>query len=323
MAEADPSRCAEGARRAHIDPIGTAPRFEGVLLVEWPLPWPSDIDDIAELADVRALLRERRGDGAGLRLQLISGLRPVTPTDDRRVIAYTRRPGAFGGFQRYAAHSRLDGLADACASLIDASEAAARRPPVQDEKASVVQDLLICTHGQRDVCCGSMGMRLHQVAEQRYGERFAVWRTSHLGGHRFAPTAMTLPDGQCWAYLDEDLLDRVVTRTGELEPLRLHYRGRAGVHAPAVQAVEREAFLSRGWDWLDARWDGSFAADTEAPVLVHLAHHGADGERGAYTAEVSWDEQVELARCRLQPGPGTTDRPPIVRRLRSVSAPGS
>ena len=37
-----------------------------------------------------------------------------------------------------------------------------------------------------------------------------LWRTSHTGGHRFAPTAIALPSASLWAWADAALLAQVV-----------------------------------------------------------------------------------------------------------------
>ena len=51
-----------------------------------------------------------------------------------------------------------------------------------------VTDVLVCTHGTRDTCCGSLGTRLWRDLDAGGA---TVRRTSHTGGHRFAPTAVT------------------------------------------------------------------------------------------------------------------------------------
>ena len=43
-------RCAPWTKAQGVDPIGSAGRFDALLLVEWPLPWPSDVSDIPALA---------------------------------------------------------------------------------------------------------------------------------------------------------------------------------------------------------------------------------------------------------------------------------
>jgi hypothetical protein len=52
---------------------------------------------------------------------------------------------------------------------------------------------LVCTNGKRDRCCAKFGMVLYQALANVAGT--AVWQTTHLGGHRFAPTLVTFPAG--------------------------------------------------------------------------------------------------------------------------------
>jgi hypothetical protein len=106
--------------------------------------------------------------------------------------------------------------------------------------------VLVCSHGKRDVCCGSLGTVLARGVSI---DGVRVWRTSHLGGHRFAPTAVVLPEGTAWAFLDADRLRRIVERDGP--PPVDCYRGCSGLTSPAGQAVERLALAEAGWAVLD------------------------------------------------------------------------
>lgn len=54
---------------------------------------------------------------------------------------------------------------------------------------------LICTNGKRDICCALEGRKLINEFEAR-GE--VAWESTHLGGHRFAPMRLTLPDGRLY-----------------------------------------------------------------------------------------------------------------------------
>jgi len=110
------------------------------------------------------------------------------------------------------------------------------------------REVLVCGHGTRDVCCGSMGTALGNEVAGTLGD-VRLWRTSHTGGHRFAPTAVILPEGTVWAYLDAASLRRVVRREGA-PPVEL-YRGCTGLPSPAAQAVERVALAAVGWPLLD------------------------------------------------------------------------
>lgn len=54
--------------------------------------------------------------------------------------------------------------------------------------------LLVCGNGRRDPCCGHLGRRM---AEQLWAgpDSDRILSCTHLGGHRFAPTALLLPAG--------------------------------------------------------------------------------------------------------------------------------
>lgn len=112
-----------------------------------------------------------------------------------------------------------------------------------------VTDLLVCTHGTRDRCCGSMGMSLFLSVSTRSGLR--IRRTSHTGGHRFAPTAVLLPEGTAWAWLDDAVLAAVLDRSREPVELVDHYRGSTGMPDPWTQVAEAAVFAEVGWSWLD------------------------------------------------------------------------
>ena len=53
--------------------------------------------------------------------------------------------------------------------------------------------ILVCTHGSRDRCCGTLGGAIYAKAHKKAPDQ--VWQASHLGGHRFAPTLPVLPQG--------------------------------------------------------------------------------------------------------------------------------
>ena len=85
---------------------------------------------------------------------------------------------------------------------------------------------LVCTNGRRDVCCGLAGRELARALAPELGDR--LWETSHVGGHRFAPNLVCLPEGLVYARLDADAARRVVLE---------HFRGRTSLE-PAAQAAD-------------------------------------------------------------------------------------
>lgn len=229
--------CAAWAKEAMVDPIGTAGSAAGFLLVEWPRPWPRDAADVPELAGLGPGLRSDR-----IRLQLVEPAdRPASRHHLRLVL---HRHPDHGWFDGYRANETTADAAD----VVAAAERLLRGEgtPVGDRA-----DVLICSHGTRDTCCGSLGTRLALDLRDTLPASFRLWRTSHLGGHRFAPTMVVLPDGTSWAHVTADDVRNILERRGPLDGLLRRYRGSTVLSTPEIQALERAAFAAGGWSWLD------------------------------------------------------------------------
>jgi hypothetical protein len=111
--------------------------------------------------------------------------------------------------------------------------------------------LLVCTNSRRDVCCALEGRPVAEslAADPAYSSR--VLEVSHLGGHRFAATALLLPSGHAFGRLDpasaREVLDSALR--GELAPIA-HHRGRTSLPQPA-QAAETAVRRATGVSGLD------------------------------------------------------------------------
>jgi hypothetical protein len=271
-------RCSSYSRAAGLDPIGSVGAYDGYLLVEWPLPWPSDIAVLPELGAITGWLK-----GSRIRLQALvptggSGLR----------IIYYRAGDPDNGRARYV---MTETTAEAPSIVEAARDLVAGVPSAPDPSAP--GDVLICTHGRRDRCCGSLGTGLAlDVGSSVHGSR-RVWRTSHTGGHRFAPTAIVFPEATAWAFLDAPLLRRIVERCGSIEVLLPHYRGYAGLPSPEVQALERSVLAEVGWSLFDLSRSGA-ALDGDG---VRLNVEQPDGSTVAWEAEVRVRRRVPVPVC--------------------------
>lgn len=93
----------------------------------------------------------------------------------------------------------------------------------------------VCTNGRRDVCCARFGLPVYRALRERVGER--AWQVSHVGGHRFAPNVLVLPDAALYGRVDLVDVPRwlALVETGELAAAWL--RGRPELPKPA-QAAE-------------------------------------------------------------------------------------
>lgn len=257
--------------RFGIDPIGTAGHYRHFVLVEWRLPWPRDIFDDEALDRVKiAVDRAAERDEPTRVLALVPGTGGGTPSGVARIIRYTHNGSIY---VRSEALVELDDLVDQVVAVIDGAD------PSPEHDPGDVRDLLICTHGKRDSRCGSKGLRLFTTIAARWpGVR--VWRISHTGGHRFAPTGISFPEGWFWGNLDPEMLDGVINRDGRPAELAHHLRGNAAL-ASSAQLLDRDGFVDEGWSWVSRKRSASVEVDgDQAKVSLTVGRGGKRDRRG-------------------------------------------
>ncbi|WP_298251727.1 sucrase ferredoxin [uncultured Arthrobacter sp.] len=184
------------AARERADPIaGTAPRGLVWILIEYRGGWPPNGFDGLDLEP-------------GTKARVFSAAQA-----QRARILLMRRPGrrTHGGPGRWAvlrhdsagAYRQQWGTWDRDEDLAGIAGALERpgelgHPPV----------VLVCTHGQHDVCCSVRGRPVARALGERWPE--LVWECAHVGGDRFAATVVVAPDGVYYGNLDEEAAVGVV-----------------------------------------------------------------------------------------------------------------
>lgn len=257
------------------DPIGTAGTYDGFVVVEYPLPWPRDVGQMPELVRLSDLAK-----GTRLRLQV------VVPQAHAGVVVYMRSRRDSSGFRSFDRY-QFAGVADAELFLCSATATSL-------ESQDAARDVLVCSHGRRDICCGSTGTALvNALTRSALPDGVVVWRTSHTGGHRFAPTFVVLPEGTMWGFADVDLIRRVLNRDGEISEVLDKYRGCVGLPTARVQALEREVLRREGWRVLDGHRRGR---DDGGPA-VELDVVATDGAVVTWTAVVEPSHSVLVPEC--------------------------
>lgn len=276
-------RCSTWTRSNDVDPIGTAGSYSGFLLVDWPLPWPRDVSEIADLGRVASEAKSR-----GVRVQAV-----VPQGESALRVALYRWDEGLGRFRGTEAPAGSD-PAGVAVDLLAGEEPAGWAPVHGTE-------VLVCGHGRRDRCCGSLGTSLavELIAAGGIGEggRAGIRRTSHTGGHRFAPTAIVLPEGTVWGYLDEASLSAVVSRHVPFVEVAPFYRGCSGLGSPAVQALERVVLEEMGWSLLDQPRLGEDLGDGRTSLETTDRH----GRVRRWTARVVTKRVLPVPQCGLQP----------------------
>jgi hypothetical protein len=305
-------RCAPFHLATGADPVGSAGRYDAFLCVEVPLPWGRDISEHEPFASLGAGGSVVGADGRSWRPQ---GLVPGEETSGGvRVVAY-EQPSTRGPSQSYQRREWSVPDADVaalCSALVSGDEGAQAR--FDDRSVAVaadVVDLLVCTHGRRDVCCGGSGTVLHdEVAERLAGDAgVRVFRVSHTGGHRFAPTALTFPDGYAWAHLDADVATSLVQRRGAVDAAMQRCRGLASASSVAAQVADRELFARLGWTWVDAARSFRATEPTGASQRsdVRVDALWPDGSALAAIVQVEMDREIPQPTCGdLEGGPAPT-----------------
>jgi hypothetical protein len=222
--------CSTVARRLGESLAGTAPaRTTRWLLVEHPGPWPLDPVDVAA-GEAGAVLR--RAEAAGIRVQLIR-----RPAHRRRTSPHQVYAACTSGPVPWLEGRELVSLEELAALDVDAL-AAGRSPGLGAPVDGPVY--LVCTHGRRDACCAEFG---RPVAASVGRTQDAVWETTHLGGDRFAASAVCFPHGLYFGRLDPDAGPAVAAAYARGEVVLAHYRGRSGtpeVHQVAEHHVRHQ-----------------------------------------------------------------------------------
>ncbi len=295
----DDLRCAVWTAAQGFDPVGSATQFDRLVTVEVPHPWPADVSDMAWIAPVAV--------PAGTRVQAI--VPEVGRPDGSVLLNRWERDGA-------VLHG-VDWLVSA-EDVTAALQVLASGDAPDGDVSVAPPEVLICGHGTRDRCCGNAGTRLTIEARARLSD-VRVRRTSHLGGHRFAPTAVSLPDGRMWAFLDADALVGIMRRTMAAPEAREFYRGNAALD-PWAQTLEADVLTTQGWQAIDLATVTATTSRNGDRASVDLTWTtAAAGDRR--TADVEIVRRYPVLHCGLDPSMATKTSAEY--RLVPTRAPGT
>ena len=289
----DATPCRLQAAAADEPMAGTAPYAVGWLALEQPGPWGrtaltesrldpevgARVEAACAAVDVRAALVRRPG--------------RATAAPARTLLAASTRPGAawlLVATVEEPAEVPWDELAKAVA-LGEADEV---RRMLPDAVASPPH-LLVCANGRRDVCCAVVGRPV--AAELATHAPGRVWEATHLGGHRFSPTAAVLPSGVLHGRLDAVAALEVLRAAERGEVVVESARGRTTWPGPG-QAAELAVRRLLGERASDALWVES----TEEPqrwLVRHVDGAGWHVEVVERTSEVGRAESCSKSAVPL------------------------
>lgn len=278
-------RCAEHGRRIEVSPAGTAIAAAAIVTVEIPRPWPKPVFTHPLLKGLTSMTELWCGPARVLAAE------PRTSDERIRVTIFQR--GEVGMIGTVFEPSGREGL-------LDLFEQLAGRPPEDvtgHRSTEMAPDLavLVCTQGSHDICCGSDGVRFAAALETA-ATGLAVYRVSHTGGHRFAPTAMTLPDGRMWADMSVPDMTSILELTADPSSMATKCRGWWGAPSGAGQAAEVALLGQLGWE-LDMMPRSITVSETPAGWSVEI-----DVARDAWTVDVQPGRVVPTITCRAEGG---------------------
>lgn len=301
-----PFFCSIAAQRASEDLVGTAGHYQTYVLIECPLPWPSTAFDSEHISpELRQYIKAL---SASKTVRFLCISRDTQAQKGTTLIVYDRldriAPSVTAnnltqfssGYRGCEFH--LDNLNDVI-SCLEAYWQNKALPKANQQllgQPIAQQDILVCTHGMKDKCCAKLGKPIfrgaERMAEKGTLQAVRIWRASHIGGHRFAPTAIVLPDGRYYGRLSLSALQALVTHQGAIEQLRPVYRGWSLLPKP-LQLLEKELLLTHGWSWFTRGVSyQQVCSDTEeGAIAVELSALEPNGKITYYRADICQDEQ--------------------------------
>lgn len=241
--------CTEQTITRNVPLIGTASEdVRQYLFVEVPPPWPPKITDLFT-EDLRAAYSDLLRTGASTKTHLIQPSPPHSVKDHRRVFFFHSPMGNIHEpFTKTEYLFPTQELEWSLTSLIRGEDLGLDQFKVPTHPNQ--RDLFLCVHGNRDRCCGSVGVALFNQAQRilRNSPNIRLWQSSHLTGHRMSPTLVDFPDGRFYGHLGLSELENIITEKKIGELLRRHYRGLSGLPKP-LQVLEGAVFEQEGWGW--------------------------------------------------------------------------
>ncbi|HEY57557.1 MAG TPA: NUDIX domain-containing protein [Anaerolineae bacterium] len=263
--------CALNALEVGEPLFGTAPHEKAWLFLEHTGPWGARALEESDLPEVvkGRLLRLRRETGAR-----VSFIRRAQDTPPPWRLMLWRADPQGGRCARWA-------LPDLEALLhLPLEDWLRGTRPLPAEALCSNPLYLVCVNARRDACCGRFGPLLYRALQRLRPD--AVWMSTHIGGHRFAPNLMVLSHGLAYGRVRSAEDAAAIVQATEQSQVHLGLLGgRLALPRPA-QAAEhflRQRTGARAVDafrlaWLrespEHHWEAAFLGPEEQAYRVTL-----------------------------------------------------
>ncbi|OBQ35475.1 MAG: sucrase ferredoxin [Anabaena sp. MDT14b] len=282
--------CADHSREIQEDVIGSATNHQTYILVECPTPWVSEAFNSKWVPDnLRILVADVKRAKLSIHFLLIAN-DETHREEQTTLLIYQQEKGLSNGYRKQEFKlPNIEQVAGVVRKWLTGVS-------VDDEIASnPTRDILVCTHGSHDQCCAKYGNPFYFHAQNTIFDlqlnHLRIWRSSHFGGHRFAPTAIDFPQGRYYGVLDQDTFKSILTQTGNIECLNKVYRG-WGILPNPLQILERELMLRLGWDWFNYKVTGKILEKSldNQTILGELSFEQPSGTLYTYQAKLVKDD---------------------------------
>ncbi|BAY18663.1 sucraseferredoxin family protein [Anabaenopsis circularis NIES-21] len=281
--------CSDYARQVGEDLIGSATNYETYILVECPPPWTREAFNSRWVPkNLQSLEQEITRAKLPVRFLLIAN--DVShKADQTTLLIYQKKQGLSHGYCKYEFHlPNIEQVAGVVKKWL------ANRTADYPVYTDATRDILVCTHGSHDKCCARYGNPFYFHAANTINDlelaHVRLWKSSHFGGHRFAPTAIDLPEGRYYGVLDQETLKAIITRAGDIQSLEKVYRG-WGILPSQLQVLERELIFHYGWDWFNYKVAGKILEQSldNQTFLGEINCESPDGSLYTYQAQIIKD----------------------------------
>ena len=129
---------------------------------------------------------------------------------------------------------------------------------------------LVCTHGAYDSCCGKYGVHIYEQLKEV--KELTVWKSTHVGSHRFSANVVLLPEGIYYGRVGTDNLGEIVETHLRGEIYLDCFRGRSCYSQPSQVC---DFFLRRElkkYGIFDIRWE--YEKDRDLQIAVEFKIEG-------------------------------------------------
>lgn len=282
--------CSDHSKEVGEDVIGSATNCQTYVLIECPPPWHSEALNSRWVPNsLKVLVEEVKRTKQPIRFLLIAN-NESHKIDHTTLLIYHQQEGLSNGYRKQ--EFQLPNIEQAAPTI---RKWLSGRTLDYQVKTSATRDILVCTHGSHDMCCARYGNPFYYHADATIADLglddVRIWKSSHFGGHRFAPTAIDLPEGRYYGGLDQESFKSILTRSGDINCLNKVYRG-WGILPHAMQVMERELILRHGWDWFDYKVAGKIIKQSldNCTIEAELTFEKPSGCLYTYQARLVKDE---------------------------------